>query len=75
MRRRELVTLVTVAAIGWPLAARTQQKLKVPIVGIMWNGGGVQKSTQMAQDGVQRERPSVARVNRIIEIDCVYTLV
>jgi hypothetical protein len=41
MRRRELVTLVTVAAIGWPLAARTQQKLKVPIVGIMWNGGGV----------------------------------
>ena len=42
MRRRELIGLIGGVA-AWPLAARAQQPMRVPRIGVLWNGGSPDK--------------------------------
>src|SRR5437868_2558979 len=48
MRRREFITLVSSAAVAWPLAARAQQPERVRRIGVLM--------TQLADDPVSMDR-------------------
>ena len=56
MRRRDFIKIVAGSSIAWPLAARAQQRVGVPTVGILWHAGSVEEEgiylTQI-QQGLQ----------------------
>ena len=56
MRRRDFIKMVAGSTVAWPLAARAQQRVGVPTVGILWHAGSVEEEgiylTQI-QQGLQ----------------------
>jgi putative tryptophan/tyrosine transport system substrate-binding protein len=56
MRRRDFIKIVAGSTVAWPLAARAQQRVGVPTVGILWHAGSVEEEgiylTQI-QQGLQ----------------------
>ena len=48
MKRREFIALLSVATVGWPLAARAQQPRKPPTIGFLGQSTPVAESTRLA---------------------------
>ena len=43
MQRREIITLLSGAALMWPLTALAQQVKRVPRVGVLWHAGSAEE--------------------------------
>jgi len=43
MRRREVIALIAGAAAATPLAAVSQQTIKIPKIGVLWHAGSEQE--------------------------------
>jgi putative ABC transport system substrate-binding protein len=57
MKRREFITLFGGAAVAWPLSARAQQPVKLPIIGLL---GATTRSIES-----QRVAPFVQRLSEL----------
>ena len=68
MRRREFITLLGGAAVGWPLAARAQQSGKLPTIGFLGSATPLVESQRVAAF-VQRLRELGWIENRTVAIE------
>src|SRR6476619_7532178 len=68
MKRREFITLLGGAAAAWPLAARAQQRAKLPTIGFLGSGTAAAQS-QLTAAFVQRLRELGWSDGRNVEIE------
>src|ERR1700733_3589985 len=68
MQRREFITLLGGAAVGWPLAARAQQPGKLPLVGVLVSASPPHPFADALRRGLQILGYSGGRSDRAGEI-------